>query len=42
MLVGISSQSTDHLLPNGQHLPNVPQPIIEVNQVNILCNLYYF
>uniref|UniRef100_A0A914N8S4 Ubiquitin-like domain-containing protein n=2 Tax=Meloidogyne incognita group TaxID=654580 RepID=A0A914N8S4_MELIC len=32
MLVGISSQSTDHLLPNGQHLPNVPQPIIEVNQ----------
>uniref|UniRef100_A0A914MXR0 Uncharacterized protein n=1 Tax=Meloidogyne incognita TaxID=6306 RepID=A0A914MXR0_MELIC len=32
MLVGISSQSTDHLLPMGQHLPNVPQPIIEVNQ----------
>nr|CAD2175998.1 unnamed protein product [Meloidogyne enterolobii] len=31
MLVGISSQSTDHLLPMGQHLPNVHPPILAVN-----------
>ncbi|CAK5022556.1 unnamed protein product [Meloidogyne enterolobii] len=31
MLVGISSQSTDHLLPMGPHLPNVHPPILAVN-----------